>query len=264
MEQEYLEVNRALWNAKTPIHMASAFYDMEGFAAGKQTLKAPELALLGDVRGKRILHLQCHFGQDSLSLARMGAVVTGVDFSDAAIAAARELNERLGLDAQFVCKDIYSLEDDAPGAYDMVFTTYGTIGWLPDVARWARVIARHLRPGGAFVFADFHPVVWMYNSDWSRVIYSYFNKESIVETNEGTYADKNAALNAKEIGWNHSLSEVFQGLSDAGVRVERFAEYDYSPYNCLAGMVETGADRYEIGGLEGKLPLVYSVLGVRE
>lgn len=129
----YRDINRAAWNAKTAVHIDSAFYDMPGFLAGNTTLKSLETGLLGDVKGKRILHLQCHFGQDSLSLARMGAHVTGVDFSDAAIAKARSLATELKLDARFVQCDLYSLKDHLDEVFDIVFTSYGTIGWLPDL-----------------------------------------------------------------------------------------------------------------------------------
>lgn len=259
-EIDYLEINRALWDEKTKHHVGSAFYDNERFLQGASSLKEIELALTGDVAGKTILHLQCHFGQDTLSLARMGAKVTGVDFSDEAIKQARLMNEQLGLDARFVCSDIYSLPENPDELYDMVFTTYGTIGWLPDMQRWAQIVAGHLKPGSKFVFVDFHPVVWMHNSDFSAVQYSYFNREAIVETLDGTYADRSAEIQMKEVGWNHDLGEVLQSLLNAGLRLERFAEYDYSPHNCFANTVESAPGRYQVKGLEGKLPMVYALV----
>ena len=133
MSKDYLEVNKKLWNEKTTIHVGSDFYEMEEFLAGKNTLKPIETPLLGDVKGKSILHLQCHFGQDSLSLARMGAKVTGLDLSDASISKAQELNKKMGLDAKFVCSDVYSAKNHIKEKFDIVFTSYGTIGWLPDL-----------------------------------------------------------------------------------------------------------------------------------
>ncbi len=258
-ELNYLQINKELWNEKTKHHVSSPFYDTDGFLNGRSSLKDIELGLLGDVSGKKILHLQCHFGQDTLSLARLGAKVTGVDFSEEAISEARELNERLKLDARFICCDIYSLPDNLDEQFDIVFTSYGTIGWLPDMKRWAQVISKFLKPGGAFVFVEFHPVVWMFNSDFNAVEYAYFNKEAIVETLTGTYADRNAPIEKQEIGWNHDLSEVLQNLIDAGLTIRSFKEFDHSPYNCFRSMVETEASKFYIKGLEGKLPLVYAL-----
>lgn len=259
----YIAINKALWNAKTAYHVKSEFYGMDAFMAGRNTLHAIELGLLGDVKGKRVLHLQCHFGQDSLSLARMGAKVTGVDFSDEAIKTARDLNQQLGLDATFVCSDIYSLPKVLEGQYDIVFTSYGTVGWLPDMARWAAVVAHYVKPGGMFVIADFHPVVWMFSNDFGRVEYSYFNKEAIVETLEGTYADRKADLKQTEIGWNHNMAEIMQSLMDAGLQIDAFREFDTSPCNCFANMVSLETGGYQIAGMEGKLPMVYALRAVK-
>ncbi|MES2704366.1 MAG: class I SAM-dependent methyltransferase [Bacteroidota bacterium] len=256
---DYLEINKALWNEKTRHHVESAFYNVEGFVKGETSLKPFELALLGDVRGKSILHLQCHFGQDTLSLARMGARTTGADFSEDAIAQAQELNEELGLSAEFICTDIYNLPQVLDKQYDIVFTSYGTVGWLPDMQRWAAVVARYVKPGGFFLIVDFHPVLWMYSNDFTHIQYSYFNKEAIVETLEGTYANKDADIKKTEVGWNHSLSEIMQALLDAGLHIKRFEEYDHSPYDCFQNMVETAPGQYNIAGKEGKLPMVYAI-----
>jgi 2-polyprenyl-3-methyl-5-hydroxy-6-metoxy-1,4-benzoquinol methylase len=262
---DYIEINKALWNEKTKHHTTSAFYNMDngGFIGGESSLKEIELALLGDIKGKTILHLQCHFGQDSLSLSRMGAHVTGVDFSDEAIRKARELNEQLGLDAQFICSDIYELPSVLNKQFDIVYTSYGTIGWLPDMQRWAKVVAGHLRPGGRFVFVEFHPVMWMFNNQFTEIQYAYFNKEAIVETLSGTYADRDADIQLQEIGWNHDLSEVMQSLIGSGLSITSFKEYDYSPYNCFANMVPVGEGRFHIQGLEGKLPMLYSLIAAK-
>lgn len=258
-EDKYIEVNKLLWNEKTQYHVASDFYDMNGFLAGKTSLKDAELGLLGDVKGKSILHLQCHFGQDSLSLARMGAKVTGADLSDKAIGKAIELNTQLGLDARFICSDVYELPEKLDEQFDIVFTTYGVLGWLPDMKRWAEVVAKFLKPGGKLILVEFHPVVWMFDNTFTRIEYSYFNFGAIVETIPGTYADKNAQIELEEIGWNHNLAEVFQNIIDAGMHIEVFNEYDYAPYNCFANTVEAGEGRWQLKGMEGKLPLLYAV-----
>ena len=259
----YIEINKALWDEKTKHHTGSAFYKMDDFLNGKTSLKDTELALLGDVKGKTILHLQCHFGQDSLSLSRMGAKVTGIDFSGEAIKKAQELNEQLGLDAEFICTDIYELPEHLDKQFDIVFTSYGVLGWLPDMDRWAQIVACYTKPGGFFVLVEFHPVVWMFNSDFSAIQYSYFNKETIVETTTGTYAARDAEIKQLEIGWNHDLSEVLQNLINAGLRIVSFQEFDYSPYNCFQNMVEISPGKYQIKGMEGRLPLVYAVKAIK-
>jgi SAM-dependent methyltransferase len=256
---DYISINKALWDEKTRHHIVSGFYRMDEFLSGRSSLNEVELGLLGNVQGRSVLHLQCHFGQDTLSLSRMGAKATGVDFSEVAIAKARELNEQLGLDARFVCADIYDLPRLSAQQYDVVLASYGTIGWLPDMQRWAQVVAHSLKPGGIFVFVEFHPVVWMFDPEFQKISYSYFNKEAIVETNTGTYADRKADMQGTEIGWNHSLAEVMQGLMDHGLDIVSFHEYDHAPYNCFRDMVEVAPGRYAIKGLEDKLPMIYAL-----
>ena len=261
MEQgsNYIEINKALWNEKTKHHLASDFYDMPAFLAGENTLNSPELALLGDVKGLKILHLQCHFGQDSLSLARMGAEVTGVDLSDKAIEAANGLAKELGLNTRFICCDLYSLPQYLDEQFDIVFTSYGTIGWLPHIKTWAEVVARYVSQGGKFVFADFHPALWMFDNEFTYVQYPYFNGEAIVETEKGTYADKDADIELESVGWNHGLAEVMQSLIDAGLQIEVFEELDFSPYDCCAKTVEIERGKFQIKGMEGKLPIMYTL-----
>lgn len=262
-EQEYFEVNRALWNEKTKHHTGSEFYDMEGFLKGNTSLKEPELDLLGDVKGKSILHLQCHFGQDSLSLARMGAKVTGTDISDDAIAYAKKINEDLGLDATFVRADTYSVPEVVEGEFDIVFGSYGVIGWLPDMQRFADVVAKKLKKGGRFVFAEFHPVMWMYDYDFKQPAFYYFNREPIIEELQGTYTDREADIKMKEVGWNHSFGEVLQSLIDAGLTLEHFNEFDYAPYNCFSNTVEVSAGKWQLKGMEGMMPMMYSLKMVK-
>jgi 2-polyprenyl-3-methyl-5-hydroxy-6-metoxy-1,4-benzoquinol methylase len=260
MSRDYLAINKKLWNEKTEIHVTSDFYEMEDFLQGKNTLKPIELALLGDVRGKSILHLQCHFGQDSLSLSRMGAKVTGLDLSDTSIRKAQELNEELGLDATFICSDVYSAKDHLQEKFDIVFTSYGTIGWLPDLDKWADIVSHFMKPNGRFVFVELHPVVWMYEDQFKHLMFSYFNKEAIIETTPGTYAEHDADIELTEIGWNHPLSEVFNSLMNKKLKITHFKEYDYSPHKCFKGMVEKAPGEYIVEATGGKLPMCYSLV----
>lgn len=259
----YIDINREAWNKKTTAHLSAAFYDMDSFKAGHTTLKSIELNLLGNVEGKSVLHLQCHFGQDSLSLSRMGATVTGVDLSDKAIDVARALAEELKLQANFICSDVYELLQQEIPMYDIVFTSYGTIGWLPDLKKWAQVIAQSLKPGGKFVMVEFHPVVWMFDNQFQEVGYHYFNTGEIVETEQGTYADRNAPIQQEYVCWNHSLDEVIQNLLDAGLQLQHFGEWDYSPYNCFAGTEEFEPGRFRIAHLGHKIPMLFSLVAVK-
>ncbi len=254
------EVNRALWNARTRHHVGSKFYDVEGFLRGANSLGAHEMELLGDVRGKRLLHLQCHFGQDTLSLARMGAEVTGLDLSDAAIAEARELAARAGLDAAFMVANVLDPQPAFEGRFDIIFTSYGVLGWLPDLGPWARNIARWLKPGGRLVLVEFHPAVWMFNNEFTEVTYSYFNKQRIEEVEQGTYADTSAPIALPSHTWNHPLSASITALLEAGLRIDGFQELDGSPHDCFANTVRGADGLYRIRGMEGKLPMVFSVV----
>lgn len=261
---KYLDINRALRNAKTEYHVKSEFYGMSSFTAGMSSLKEIELSLLGDVSGMEIMHLQCHFGMDSLSLARMGARVTGVDISDVAIEKARQLNDALGLDANFICTDVYSVPQVVNKRFDMVFTTYGVIGWLPDMQQWADVVSSSLKSGGKLLLVEFHPMIWMFDNHFIHIEYSYFNIGPIIETLNGTYADRDAPLQLKEIGWNHPLSEVVQSLINSGMQIEVFREYDYSPYNAFHNSIMVEDGKYMIAGKEQKLPMTYALVAVKK
>jgi len=258
-EGDYLEVNRKLWNERTQHHVDSEFYDNTSFIAGRNTLNDIELRLLGDVKDKKIIHLQCHFGQDTLSLARMGASVTGVDLAEDAIETAVSQAKDMGLTADFITSNVYDIDHSLDGQFDIVFTSYGTIGWLPDMRRWANVVARLLKPGGKFVIAEFRPASGMFDNSFNRVDYSYFNKEAIIELENGTYADREAPMQLESVTWNHDLAEVIQALLDEGLQLRTFREYDYSPYNCLQDMVETAPGKFQVKGMEGKLPMVYAL-----
>lgn len=260
IDKNYIELNKNAWNIKTDIHVNSNFYNNEIFLESRNSLNSIELDLLGDVKGKTILHLQCHFGQDSLSLAHLGANVTGVDFSEKAIAKAKELNEELALNAEFICCDLYNLPNHLDKKFDIVFTSYGTIGWLADINKWAEVVSQFMKPGGNFVFVEFHPFIWMHDDNLEKIKYNYFNAEPIVEEIQGTYADRNAEISYQTVGWNHALSEVMQSVLNNGLQLENFQEYDYSPYNCFQGMEETENAKYRFIKFGNKLPLVYSLM----
>lgn len=258
-EDNYQEINKNTWNSKVEYHLASDFYGQHDFLNGKSSLKPIELELLGNVSGKSVLHLQCHFGQDTISLARMGALATGADISDKAITAAQSAAVETGTNASFVCCDIYDLPNQLQQKFDIVFTSYGTIGWLPNLDKWARVISHFLKPGGKLVFAEFHPVVWMYDDDFEAVVYNYSNEAAIVESAPGTYADKDAPISGQTVNWNHGLAEVLTSLIGNGLSIDVFREYDYSPYACFNGLYEFEPGKFRIKKFGNKIPMVYAL-----
>ena len=263
-EQNYIEINRQSWNTKTEVHLQSEFYDLEGFVNGKTSLNEIELNLLGNINGKTILHLQCHFGQDTISLSRLGATVTGVDLSDKAIESAKQIAAKTGSNTTFICCDIYDLPNHLDQQFDVVFTSYGTIGWLPDLDKWAKIVSRFLKPNGQFVFVEFHPVVWMFDDNFDKIGYRYFNSGAIIETESGTYADKNAPITQEYVMWNHGLSEVINSLLNNGLQLQQLNEYDYSPYNCFNKTIEFEPKKYRIEHLENKIPMVYAVVAKKK
>ncbi len=258
-KNNYIEINRDSWNNKTETHLKSKFYDLDGFLKGKTSLNDIELNLLGDIKGKTVLHLQCHFGQDSISLSRLGADVTGVDLSDKAIESAKQIAEDTNSSAKFICCDIYDLPAHLDEKFDIVFTSYGTIGWLPNLDKWANIISRFLKPNGQFVFVEFHPVVWMFDDNFEKIGYRYFNSGAILETENGTYADKTAKITQEYVMWNHGLSEVLNSLIKSGLEIKSMDEFDYSPYNCFNKTVEFEKGKYRIEHLDNKIPMVYSI-----
>jgi SAM-dependent methyltransferase len=263
MELDYLKHNKDAWNKRTAVHIASEFYNNEAFIQGKSSLNEIELGIIGDVSGLSILHLQCHFGQDTISLSRQGAQTTGVDLSDAAIAKAKELADLTQTNAQFICCDVYSLPEHLNQQFDIVYSTYGTVGWLPDLDQWAKVVQHFLKPGGRLILVEFHPVVWMFDDDFSHVKYNYFNVAPIVEPLNGTYAAKDAELGGQDITWNHPLSEVFSSLLNNGLSIESFDEFNYSPYDCFSHTIKV-AKGFQIKQMEDKIPMVYALVAKKK
>lgn len=257
--------NRALWNEWTDIHEKSEFYDLDGFKSGKIRLNQIERDELGDVTGKSLLHLQCHFGLNTLSLARLGAKVTGVDFSDKSIALARSLADELNIDAQFVLSDIDRLPDHLTGEFDIVFTSYGVLCWLPDLTRWADVIAHFLKPGGTFYMAEFHPFAWVFDDSPGatepKVFVPYFGDGETTEWKiEGSYVDRSADVKQPvSYEWTHTLSDVINALIGAGLRIDFLHEFPYTVYQQFP-FVEKDPDGYwRMKDKSNSLPLVFSV-----
>jgi 2-polyprenyl-3-methyl-5-hydroxy-6-metoxy-1,4-benzoquinol methylase len=264
--KEYFELNRKTWNAKTPVHLESDFYNVKDFKAGKITsLNDIELSELGDVNGKSLLHLQCHFGMDTISWAKLGAKVTGVDLSDEGIKQAKTLVKEMNIPADFVCSNVYDAKDVIKDKFDIVFTSYGVIGWLPDVNKWAETVSYFLKPGGTFYIAEFHPVMFLLDEKSTNIKYEYFHCECpTIEEVSGTYANREAQMQTKICWWIHSFSDIINALIKNGLDIEFIHEFDYSPYNIFPTMHETSKGKWQVKGLERKVPMIFSIKATKK
>lgn len=265
---DYLAANRANWDERVPIHVASAFYDVERWLTEGPRPRDRELELLGDVSGLDVVHLQCHFGLDTLAFANAGARVTGLDFSSAAIAEARHLAERSGLAerARFVEADVLrSAEVLSPEDYDIVYVSLGALCWLPSVEQWASQVAALLRPGGRLYLHDVHPLAWALADDDLRLEYSYFEEsEPYVDDSDATYADGAARLrNARSYEWNHSIGEIVTAVLDKGLRVAALTEHDWTVWPRFPWLVETASHRWAPPPNEPRVPLTFTLLADR-
>jgi len=259
---QWSRINREHWDAVVPAHVASEFYDLGPLRAGAGRLYSIEEAELPVIAahgwsGLRVLHLQCHFGADSLVLAQRGATVVGLDFSLPAIRAARALAEELGLTdrARFVCADVYDARHALPdpGGFDVVYTTWGTIGWLPDIAEWARIIAWFLKPGGRLYFADGHPTAFVFDdappATWRdaeggpfpTARFPYFETEGLVIEEDSDYADPDVRREAtRTVEWMHPLGSTVSALVDAGLALDFLHEHDAVPWRMFAALERRG------------------------
>lgn len=262
-DHDLTEANRALWNLWADAHFDSDFYNVEGFIAGRDTIDPVEIDGVGDVAGRSLLHLQCHFGLDTLSWARHGARVVGVDFSERAVALASSLAERIGVDARFISSDVYDTLEHLNGEqFDVVFTSYGAISWLPDLYPWARVIAGALKPGGLFFVADHHPTLWMYDDVTTDLEpphkYGYFDRDALRWEENGSYAAPDSGITGTSYSWQHTFEEIVGALVAAGLRITSLKEYPYLAFQWFPTMVrgEDGYWRMPEGAPD--LPLMFS------
>ena len=249
-DQEYMDLNRQRWNEMVGVHARSTFYDVESFKAGRITVAHLERGEVGDVNGKSLLHLQCHFGMDTMSWARLGATVTGVDYSESAIELAQSLAQELGINAHFVCSNVYDLLNEAliPDKFDIVYTSHGVLSWLPDLKLWSKIIANHLKPGGTFYLLEAHPFMYTLKSSQDlQVAYPYFASDALRFDYEHSYADREAILEYKtEYNWNHPLSEIVNALLSQGLELEFLHEFPFCSWDYFLDMeeVEIGGDRW--------------------
>ena len=263
----YLESNKKLWNDWTNLHENSTFYNVQGFLSGEQRLDDIELEL-GDVNGKSLLHLQCHFGMSTLSWARLGAQVTGVDFSENAIALAKRLAKEIDINANFVLSTIDDLPNALNGKFDFVFTSHGVLTWLPNLSTWAKVIAHFLKPGGTFYIVEAHPFAYVFDDENKtdlRVRYSYFPKpEPDQAPVKGSYAAPDADYRHVEYYWTHSMSEIVNALIEAGLQITSFREYPFLSWQMYPFMGMDDEGQWRLPESFPPLPLMFSLKARRK
>jgi SAM-dependent methyltransferase len=265
---ERTAANRAHWDDRVPIHVASRFYDVEGWLAEGRGPGPWEVDVLGDVDGLDLVHLQCHFGLDTLSWARAGARVTGVDLSAAAIREAAALAARAGLAerARFVEADVLGAAAALrPDTFDVVYVSLGSLCWLPSVARWAAQVAALLRPGGRLFLHDGHPLAWALADDELRVEHPYFEEaEPHVDDTDRTYTDGGGRLeHPQAYEWNHGLGEVVTALLERGLVVEHLTEHDWTSHPRFPWLVQVADQRWAPPPGTLRVPLSFTLLARR-
>ncbi|MEU7636523.1 MULTISPECIES: class I SAM-dependent methyltransferase [unclassified Streptomyces] len=263
---DWREVNRARWDERVPLHTASDYYDQDAFRRTRDVIRDFEAAEVGDVTGRSLLHLQCHFGQDTLSWAHRGAArVVGLDFSEPAVEAARDLAAELGYGqgrAAFVAADVYDAAEAVPDpAYDIVYTGIGAVNWLPDLVGWAETAASLIAPGGFLYLAEFHPLGDVLDEETgSRVAHDYFRREAWDEETSGSYTDFSAqTVHNRSVEWQHSLGDVVSAVARAGLRIEFLHEHDMTLFQRF-GVLRRGEDGfYRFPEDRPRIPLMYSL-----
>jgi len=262
-DRRRMGVNRRKWDESVPLHLASPLYDVPSFLRGKSALEPFETREMGSVRGKSLLHLQCHFGMDTLSWARRGAKVTGVDFSLPAVKAARRLAQRARTPARFVHSNLYDAPDVLHEQFDIVYTGKGAICWLPDIEGWARVVSGFLKPGGKLYLLDDHPIVEVFPNEEGLTRLEpkipYFVSRSIREEYDGTYATGAKMKHRVSYSWIHPASKLLSALIDSGLTIEQVREYPYTFWRRYLFMHTDRSGYWHLNGSDGLIPLMWSV-----
>ncbi|MFG1610182.1 class I SAM-dependent methyltransferase [Actinoplanes sp. NPDC049265] len=262
---EWLRLNRENWDERAGIHAASEFYDLPGFRAGRSTLRSFEPGEVGDVAGRSLVHLQCHMGQDTLSWARLGARTVGLDFSEPAVRTARELARVVDLTdrARFVVADVHDAAAALPGErFDIVYTGLGALVWLPDLDRWAAVVASLLNPGGFLYLVEFHPFSDVLGDDGRSVEHDYFATAGHEADYEHTYTGGPAMTSTRQVQWQHPLGQVITALAGAGLRLDFLRERDVTLFPRFPVLASSDGE-YRFPAGHPRVPLLYSLRATR-
>lgn len=255
----YVRANRRWWNEVAPIHSNSQLYDLPGFKKGKNSLFSIEQEEVGDVSGKSLLHLMCHFGMDTLSWGRLGANVTGVDLSDESIKLAKKLSKETHVPATFICSDIYELPKVLDKKFDIIFTSYGVLCWVSNIKRWAKIINHFLKKGGMFYIVELHPFTNILSYDF-KLNFNYFDKGPSVDDSPGTYADWDAKIKGNTYLWSYTISDVINALINEGLKIEFVHEFPFTMYDQFPGFMEKNSKgQYVLKDESIQIPLLFSL-----
>lgn len=262
---DFMESNKRLWNELTPLHLASPFYAVDTFKQGANSLTSIELEEIGDVSGRTLLHLQCHFGLDSLSWARRGAKVVGVDFSDVAIKHAKRLGRQIGAKARFICSSVYGLDRVLKRKFDIVFTSRGVLCWLPDLNEWARIISHFLKRGGIFYIVESHPFANTFADEKDtkalEVFYPYFQGRQPMHFPPGpSYASGEIKLANPSYEWFHPLSDIVNALITNGLAVQFFHEFPFIGYQKFPFLEKDADGWWRLPNGRKDVPLLFSLM----
>jgi len=257
--RDYSKINKKWWNDVVLIHAGSKLYNLPGFKKGKTSLQSIEVKELGNVKNKTMLHLLCHFGMDTLSFARKGAKVTGVDLSDQAIEFARKLSKEIKTPAEFICSDVYKLQKVLNKKYDIIFASYGVLCWLSDIRKFAKIISRFLNKGGIFYIVELHPFTNILSSNF-KICYKYFDKSPSMDDSLGTYADWNAKIKSPTYLWGYTAGDMVNALISEGLKIEYLHEFPFTMYDQFPGLMrKNGKGQYVFKNRNIQIPLLFSL-----
>ncbi|HVT01385.1 MAG TPA: methyltransferase domain-containing protein [Patescibacteria group bacterium] len=256
----YASINKKWWNDITPVHASSKLYDVKGFKKGKTSLQKIEIKELGNVEGKSMLHLLCHFGMDSLSWARHGAKVTGVDISDSSIELAKKLSNEMNIPADFICSDVYSLPKKLDKKYDIVFASYGVLLWLKNLDKFAKIVSSYLKKGGIFYIVELHPFTNILDHEF-KLIYKYFDRGPFLDDSDGTYTDWNGTtIKGETYEWSYTMGDIISAITNAGLKIEFVHEFPYTMYEQFPGLMRKNKKgEYVLRNKKIEVPLLFSL-----
>ncbi|HVZ12531.1 MAG TPA: class I SAM-dependent methyltransferase [Patescibacteria group bacterium] len=262
--KDYASINKKWWNDVTPVHAKSDLYNLPKFQKGKTSLQSTEIEELGNVRGKTMLHLLCHFGMDTLSWARKGATVTGVDLSDSSIKLAKKLARENDIPGKFICADVYELPSILDEKFDIVFASYGVLLWLKNIKKFAQIVNHYLKPGGKFYIVELHPFTNILSFDF-KLYYKYFKKGPYVDDSEGTYTDWNENVKGVTYEWSYTMGDIINSLTREGLRIDFVHEFPYTMYDQFPGFMEKNKKgQYVLKDKKIQIPLLFSLQATKE
>lgn len=258
--KKHLAINKKWWNKATPVHARSKLYQLSSFKKGKTSLQQTEIKEVGNVKGKTFLHLLCHFGMDSLSWSRRGAIVTGVDFSSTSINLAQKLSKEIQVPATFIKTDIYDLPKVLDEKFDIIFASYGVLLWLSSMKKFAKIVNHFLKDNGMFYIIELHPFTNILSSEF-KLFYKYFEKGPFLDNSDGSYTNwENTSIKGETYEWSHTISDLLNPLISEGLRIEYIHEFPFTMYDQFPGFMKNNKKgQYVLKDKKIQIPLLFSL-----